>query len=273
MTRMIDPEELQQLGEPICPEGPMIARAFGETANPDEYIPRRACEEALAALEAAVFEEGGSAALIAPPGMGKSLLLRVFAQRVRDRVDVVELAYGAMPFEDLCEWTLRLLGEDVAAEPGEHLEHWLKERDLLLAIDDASSLPRETTAALARLVESTAPRLRVVLAASDGYAVSRTLAAFGPSCRSVRLSEPMDEAEARAYLARRLDREGATPETLERLRPGSITRLLRLSGGIPRRVHVVAQEVLVEIPDSVNEEWREESWLGTPIDELGSDAD
>ena len=145
MARMIDPEDLKQLGTPICPEGPMIARAFGETANPDEYIPRDACEEALAALEGAVFDRCEPAALIAPPGMGKSLLLRVFAQRVEHRIDVVELAYGAMPFDDLCEWTLRLLGAEVAAEPREQLAHWLKDRDLLLAIDDASSLPHETT--------------------------------------------------------------------------------------------------------------------------------
>ena len=81
MTRMIDPEELTQLGQPICPEGPLIARAFGETANPDEYIPRPACEEALAELERTVFDQEEPCALIAPPGMGKSLLLRVFAKR------------------------------------------------------------------------------------------------------------------------------------------------------------------------------------------------
>jgi len=271
MTRMIDPEELTQLGQPICPEGPLIARAFGETANPDEYIPRPACEEALAELERTVLEQEEPCALIAPPGMGKSLLLRVFAKRCVDRIETVELAYGAMPFDDLCEWTLRLLGEEVSEEPVRDLEGVLKSRDLLLTIDDASSLPPDTTGALAQLVQRSAPRLRVVLVAAEGYAASRMLAAFGASCHSVRLTTPMSEAEARSYLARRLDRYGATPKTLDNLRPGSVTRLLRLSGGIPRRIHAVAQQVLVEIPESVNEEWREESWLGAPLDELSLD--
>lgn len=273
MTRIFAPEDFSDLGEPICPEGPLIARAFGETANPDEYIPRPACEAVLRELEHAVFEQEEPAALIAPPGMGKSLLLRVFAQRCEHQLDVVELAYGAMPFEDLCEWTLRLLGEEVGADPREDFGRRLKERNLLLAIDDASSLPHETTSELAELVRMSSPRLRVVLVAADGFAASRMLAAFGEPCHPVRLMEPMDEAETRSYLARRLDRQGATPETLDRLRPGSVTRLLRLSGGVPRRVHAVAQQVLVEIPPSVNEEWREESWLGAPLDELGPVGD
>ena len=180
MARMIDPEDLKQLGTPICPEGPMIARAFGETANPDEYIPRDACEEALAALEGAVFDRCEPAALIAPPGMGKSLLLRVFAQRVEHRIDVVELAYGAMPFDDLCEWTLRLLGAEVAAEPREQLAHWLKDRDLLLAIDDASSLPHETTTALANLARHESLRSAFVAPIGVTGGAATTATAWSP---------------------------------------------------------------------------------------------
>ena len=54
---------------------------FGETSNPDEYVPREASEEGLLALGRAV-RSGRTAALSAPPGFGKTLFLRLLAKRL-----------------------------------------------------------------------------------------------------------------------------------------------------------------------------------------------
>ena len=245
----------------------LLADAFGETANPDEYVSRPACEALLDQLEEVVFDTDGSAALIAAPGMGKSMLLRVFAQRAGERIDAVELAYGALSFEDLCEWTLLLASESVTGTPSEDLESLLERRHLLLTIDDASSLPPATARALGALAQRQ-PRLRVVLAAAEGYVTSRVLAAFGDPLSRLHFSEPMDADEACAYMAHRLEYWGASSATIDHLEPGPIARALRLSGGIPRRLHGLVHELLADSPHEVRAHWRDEDWLGAPLDEL-----
>lgn len=245
----------------------IVADAFGETANPDEYVPRPACEAVLRRLEEVVFEARAPAALIAPPGLGKSMLLRVFAQRTGGRADAVELAYGALSFEDLCEWVLLLAGESVTGSPAEDLESRLERRDLLLAIDDASSLPPASARALGALARRR-PRLRVILAAAEGYLTSRVLAAFGEPLQRLHFSEPMDPDESCAYMAHRLEYWGASRETIEHLEPGPIARVLRLSGGVPRRLHGLVQQLLADQPHEVPAQWRDEHWLGAPLDEL-----
>ena len=90
--------------------------AFGETANPAQYVPREATEHALLALERAV-RCGRCAALTAPPGLGKSLLLRLLEKRLARDFQCVFLPYGALSTSDLCNWTLGLLGETAGDDP------------------------------------------------------------------------------------------------------------------------------------------------------------
>lgn len=266
--------ERESLDESVATrvDAEILARAFGETANPDDYIPRPECEDVLLGLEQRVFDLGEPATLIAPPGMGKSLLLRVLAQRMADRGRRVELAYGALSFEDLCEWTLRLLGEPVTRMPSDDLDNLLTRHDLLLTIDDASSLPAVTARALGALVRRT-PRLRLVLAASEGYLTSRMLAAFGQPMHRLQLAEPMNAEQACAYMTQRLQRWGASDEMLDRLRGNAIKRVVRLSGGVPRRIHEIAHQVLGASPEAQHEGGRDEDWLGAPLDEFDETQD
>jgi type II secretory pathway predicted ATPase ExeA len=247
--------------------------AFGETANPDDYVARPATERVLQKLEEAVFGAGVPAALIAPPGMGKSMLLRVFAARARARTRVAELAYGSLDFEGLCEWALGLLGMQVNRVDGlssEGLARAARKQDITLIIDDACSLPVATARQLAELVRNGSPGLRLVVAAPDGYAASRVLAALGSPLEELRLVEPMNREEALAYMRQRLARSKAPSGVRQLLSSGALSRVLRLSGGVPRRVHSIVHEVVVDLPADVRAGWRDEDWLGAPLDELGS---
>jgi type II secretory pathway predicted ATPase ExeA len=235
----------------------IVEHAFGETANPDEYVPRRACEEVLGRLERIVFDLGEPAALIAQPGMGKSLLMRVFARRMADRASPIELVYGALSFEDLCEWTLSLAGETVTGLPSYDLQHLLKRRDILLSIDDASSLPTRTARGL-RILANHRPRLHLVLATNEDHQARQVLAAFGEPLHRVRLLSPLDADEALQYLTCRLAHWGASDELIDQL-PERITRMLRLSGGVPRRMHSIIKEVL-GVGDPAPGFWDDERW-------------
>ena len=61
-----------------------------------------------------------------------------------------------------------------------------------------------------------------------------------------------------------------SPGCLQRLHAccQTISRVLRVSGGVPRRIHFVAHEVLYDMPADVQEQWRDEDWIGEPIEEI-----
>jgi hypothetical protein len=247
----------------------IVWRAFGETANPEDYVARPACERILRAIDRIVFKEAQPVALIAPPGMGKSLLLRVFARRRSGRATAIELLYGSMSFDELSEWILQLLGEPVGDDPTGELERMLGARELLLTIDDASSLPEDTAQRLGELARLVAPRLRIAFAAMDSRAASSVFAAFGEPLQRVHLLQPMDIRETRRYMLRRLAACGAGSELTGRLTRGMTARELRLSRGVPRRVHNVAEHALLPVTQDPSDQKSDEEWLGAPLEELG----
>jgi type II secretory pathway predicted ATPase ExeA len=254
-------------------EGAAALAAFGETSNPAEYVPREACETALRALEQAV-RAGRCAALTAPPGLGKSLLLRLLERRLASGHRCLFLPYGALATSELCAWVLGLLGEAFRDDPCTELLRYARRsaeegRVLVLLVDDASSMPRGTARELGELVRESGNRLRLVLAASDDATSSRVLAVLHPDVVLVRFRAPMTGAETRLYVEARLE-QARTPELLRRrFDDETIGWIHRLSGGVPRRVHDLGRSLLDEPPEGVGSLWREERWLGAPIEETG----
>jgi hypothetical protein len=227
-----------------------LRRAFGETVDPDGHVPRPATESRLEALSAWCRSDGAGstvAALIAPPGIGKTHLLRVLESRLRegDRVRrnaetpgasvrvrhrALYLPYAALTLPDLARWIHGLVGERrhlrvATADPDEDALRALAglgagpERPLHLLIDDADSMPSATLRALVQ----------------------------------------------------GLARAGLGAEILDGLDPRTVSRIRALSGGIPRRIHRVVL-ALVE-PDRASlaralaTSARSDAWLGRPIDD------
>jgi type II secretory pathway predicted ATPase ExeA len=127
---------------------------FGLTADPERYVPRAATEQALAALEPTLREGRRPAALVGPPGLGKTLLLHLAGRRLGDRLRVVYLPYAALPLDELCAWALSLLGFSQSEDTIGDLVQMAREQHargsgLLLLIDDASAMPLPTARKLA----------------------------------------------------------------------------------------------------------------------------
>ncbi len=111
-----------------------VRRAFSETVDPDCHVPRPATEALLESLLHWCRSDGpGStvAALVAPPDIGKTHLLRVIEARLaqtekapahfdRDRRQsacrALYLPYAALSLPDLCHWVHGLLGLHAAGE-------------------------------------------------------------------------------------------------------------------------------------------------------------
>ena len=246
--------------------------AFGETSNPAEYVPREATEDALLQLERAV-RAGRCAALTAPPGLGKSLLLHLLDRRLAPGFRCLFLPYGALAVDDLCAWALGLLGEPAGDDPRTSLVRYARRAAaegnvLVLLIDDGSSVPLETARELGALVRESGNRLRLVLAAADDATSSRVISVFHPEIVDVRLTDPMTTLETRLYIETRLDQSDVPHVLRSRFHEETIGWIHRLSGGVPRRVHELGRSLLDEPPEGVGSLWSEERWLGAPIDDV-----
>lgn len=275
-------------------------RAFAETVDPELYVPRAATEAVLADLDAWTARDSiGStlALLIAPPGLGKTFLLRYYEQRLNAAAGPVEqdpdllarclyLPYAGLSLPDLCIWCHGLLGlqpgpPDARDHPVAALAALFQlgrgpDDPFFLVIDDADSMPPETYRALAQGLPRERSPLRIVMAIGDDGRASRMLAAFDtlqPLEISLRSAMTRDETEG--YLQKRMHwaRTGRQGENEPRpdIDAEIVERIHGLSGGNPRRLHVLASEILEanteSLPSDLEDKRRRDVWLGSPLDD------
>ncbi len=261
--------------------------AFAETADPSSYVPRDATESVLSDLDVWANDdaEGSTVgALIGPPGLGKTLLLRVFETR-RDR-RALYLPYAGLPPVELVDWIDGLLGRprtavsgtrDARGEPERVLDPILDlapngNEPFFLLIDDADSMPTETLRAFVEQLPRERSTLRILMAMNEDAKASRLLAGFDSLRPHVnRLRSPMSESETAQYLAGRLTWAGAPPIEIARLDAEKTRRIFALSGGVPQMVHRIAQSVFAggkgAMPGDLDRKQQREDWMGRPFED------
>ena len=268
-------------------------RAFTETSDPSAYVPRESTESVLSNLEAWAADDGEGtslSALVGPPGLGKTFLLRVFESR--NERNSLYLPYAGLPPTELIAWIYGLLGRSpmTASEPGQtsgdssrvldpllNLAATSSDRFFLL-IDDADSMPAETH----RMFVDELPRerspLRILMAMNDDAKASRLLAGFDSlRPRITRLQSPMNESETAQYLAARLAWADAPPIEIARLDSELTRRIFALSAGVPQTVHRIAHALFAgdeaAIPGDLDAKQRREDWMGRPFEDDPFEAD
>lgn len=268
-------------------------RAFSETVDSAAYVPRPSTESVLARIQSWVGSDGvGStvAALIAQPGLGKTFLLRLFESRLFSNRNLIQrspralyLPYAGLSITDLCVWIHGLLSRpislpDLADHPVAALATLLSLADgpdddpFILLLDDADSMPFETIRVLVQGLPRKNSPLRILMALNDDAKASRLLAAFDPlrPCL-VPLQEAMSESETTLYLRARMRWAGFEAVESARLGPEVISRIHLLSGGVPRRVHLIAATFFESggggFPSELSEKARRENWMGQPIED------
>jgi type II secretory pathway predicted ATPase ExeA len=224
---------------------------FEVTSDPTAYVPRSATQELLASAESALRKGARSILVTGPPGLGKTLLLRVLERRLRSGYKPVAISYTALLPDQLCRWILNLLGEPVTEYPKAALLELARrlsasKRDLVLLLDDAGSIPTATVQHLAELADATNRAVRLVLFAVEDGRVAGLLGALGSDAVTLHFREPMSEAETIEYIYARLARARAPTGLVECFDPGTVARLHAESEGIPRELHRLAAEVARE---------------------------
>lgn len=207
-------------------------------------------EEALARLEFLVEEHRRLGLLIGPAGSGKSLLLEVFAERMRRRgLPVARIALsGIEPREFL--W-LVAAGFGVNADVGLPLyslwrlasdrlaEFRYQDQGSAVLLDDADQASPEVLDQVARLAEienRSRSRLAIVLAGRE-----ERLGKLGQ--RLLELAElridvqSWNAADTREFLDTALAEAGRSDPAFA---PPAVSRLHELTGGVPRRVSQLA---------------------------------
>ena len=222
---------------------------FAPTADPTAYIPREATEKALAQLEHGFRHGRRVQVLSGPPGAGKTLLVHVLAERLAGDFRTLYLPYASLDFGELCGWILGLLGEAAGHFPDRELLASARASDalgrpLLLLVDEASSIPAESAAGLAGLVQEANGSLRLLLVPIDEARAGRVLAVLARDVAELRVSTPLSLEEAEHYVRTRLVRAGVPFDVQRRFDAGIVRRLHRATGGNPQHLQQLAGEVL-----------------------------
>jgi type II secretory pathway predicted ATPase ExeA len=221
--------------------------AFALVPDRAAYVPRPATEEALAATVAALRTGALAALLHGPPGMGKSLVLRVLADRLGGDYDVLHVVTGALPLPDLLGLALGSRGAEAGRDRLRRvvagaLRAAGRGATLVLPIDDAESLTAAAARGLASLARNFEGALRLVLTV-DGAPSEALLSAFGKGLATIRLETPMSAPEVAEYLAARLARARVAGELRARFDGEQALRLHALSGGNPALLNRLAVEL------------------------------
>ena len=220
---------------------------FEVTSDPADYVPRRATQELLESLESSLRRGARAIAVTGPPGLGKTMLLRVLERHLRGGFRAVRISYTALLPDEFCRWILTLVGEAVA-EDAEAALLELAERlgrsrtTLVLLLDDAGVIPIPTLRRLMELTGEANGAMRVVLFAAEDVHTAPILEALGADAVTLRFREPMSEDETAEYVHARLAR-AAAPMALVRLFDSEVVAQLHFeSAGIPRDLHRLAGE-------------------------------
>jgi type II secretory pathway predicted ATPase ExeA len=228
---------------------------FPRRLEPKSFYPSPAHEEALARLEFLVDGEHRLGLLLGGGGTGKSLVLQVFADRLRRSgrpvaaaglvgIEPRELLWqlaaglGLHPEPSLPPWGLwRLLSDRLSEYRYQHLQ-------AVFLLDDADHASAEVLTQVMRLVKC-----------DPGVGSGLTVVMAGQEQRIGRLGADLlelaelridlgcwEQGETEKYVEAALAHAGRTAPAFN---PAAMTRLYELSAGVPRRIAQLADLALV----------------------------
>jgi type II secretory pathway predicted ATPase ExeA len=260
-------------------------RPFMAAPRTQFYHPAAQIDAAVKGVERCIRRAEGVALVVGPPGTGKSLLLAMVAEHVRDDFDVALLS-GA----SIC--TRRALWQAVMAAIGEPYRG-IDESDLRIAIverirglaatgsglvilvDEAHTLPTRLIEELRLLtnIPTPLPAVHIVLAGS--LRLEEMLAAPRMESLAQRIAvrgylEPLDHAETMDYLRTQTKAAGLSWDRL--FADGCDDAVFKVTDGVPRLVNQVCDQALVLVAESnrrvtpadIAAAWREIQRLPAP---------
>ncbi len=268
------------------PARPRSTRPFLAAPRTAFYYPARGIDAARGNLERAIRRSEGIGMVVGGPGTGKSLLLSVIAEQVRDDFDIALLT-GAR----IC--TRRALWQSILAELGEpyrgideaDLRIGVLERirglsatgsGLVILVDEAHTLPIRLLEELRLLsnVPTPLPAVHVVLAGTtdlEERLASPRMEALAQRIAVRAYLEPLDHAETVAYL--RSQCAAASMNWDSTFETGCDDAVFTITDGVPRLINQLCDHALVRAQEQgrsriktgeIEEAWRQIQQLPSP---------
>ncbi len=230
---------------------PSPVSPFEESADPRDYIPRFACEEALRSLLARICDGPPAILLRGPAGIGKSMLLRVLQERLAQDRRITYTSVPPSPAAEISHRILDQLAEPLDDDPPSSLAAAARRsaavgRPVLVIIDHATAAPIASSLQLARAAAEVSPGLCVLFAVSEEDDADSFERAIGTQADvvAVRFTAAMNEQEASEYITQRLGRTLVSQELRTRLDAAALRWVIDGANGLPRAVNERASELL-----------------------------
>jgi len=242
-------------------------RPFAAAPDADCYFPATMIETARQTLFRCIDRGEGTALLIGPAGIGKSLLLQVLAEQFKTRFEVALLASGrlttlrellqailyelGLEYRELQEGELRLALIDHLSESGGFAgaSQPISAAGLLLLIDEAHTLPLkllEEIRLITNLIRDGQPKVRLVLAGSAALEerfTSPKLDAFNQRVSARCYLQPLDRQETFEYVKAQIEWAAGLPDRL--FAGGALDAVFQAAGGIPRLINQICDHALL----------------------------
>jgi type II secretory pathway predicted ATPase ExeA len=263
-------------------------RPFSAAPDPDLYFPAASIEQARLTLTRCIDRGTGPGLVVAPAGLGKSLLCQVLVRQFAERFSIATLSSArlctrrallqailfelGLPFRDMEEGELRLSLIDHVA-PSERCAN-----GMLLFVDEAHTLPLrllEEIRMITNLVRDGQPRVRVVLAGNGALEErfgSPKLVSFNQRIAARCYLQPLTRIETGDFVNTQLAAAGEP--SCDVFTEEAMAAMHRLTDGIPRLVNQVADHALmlaaagdqrhIDAP-GIEEAWIDLQQLPTPF--------